>query len=726
MPNPNVGLNPAYAATSRSAAASARPSRSAVTTAAVTSPSRGDATTRVATRSTAAARATTIRRTSQAQKSVTARSTTGAASVVARDDTNQLAQTCATQYTQCMDNYCNVLAATQGRCSCSANLKNYAKTEAALKQATEELRDVAQKIQNIGLSADEISALFTQTEAESAMVNTKDTSQLKNDLDRIRGLVIDVSDGRATAAGNTTGGIDMSGLLDISLSDTSDFGLSTLFGTSSAGTSISNQRGEQLYKTATARCKASVLNNCTAAGVDTTAIRNAYDLEIDKACMQYERSLVQQNNQMVSTIRNANTVLQRARLMVGQQKNSYDARGCVAALDQCMRDDIVCGADYEKCLDPTGRYIVNGDVVVGQAIGNATISDADIDTMLRTKIGDIDDRNHPTGLCAAVMLKCQSQTMPDGKYDKNNPVITEYLARARRQIQSARAARISTYAAECIGDISTCLASNNAWGTLTLGDVAINACQAVITTCRSALGYAADASKDTIKQWLQAALGITFAQDTPATNPPASLSDEEKCLSIPNARISKTGTACVVHLDGQDTTDADTKIQNWARAHNGCAWLTQSSESVLNGRQFPGKTVAMYILRTAYQAALTECTQRGGTLNISPDTYLDNSFIYCEIITTQVGAMTAEKCAQYQTEWPYTTGNSTPGEFYVKATENGTPTKWACRYMPRGFYYVGGDLPGECTPGATYDEQSGICACPDDKFDYSISQCTPK
>ena len=52
--------------------------------------------------------------------------------------------------------------------------------------------------------------------------------------------------------------------------------------------------------------------------------------------------------------------------MVAQQKNAYDLRGCVNALDSCMQDDFVCGNDYENCLDPSGKYIVDGELWLGQ------------------------------------------------------------------------------------------------------------------------------------------------------------------------------------------------------------------------------------------------------------------------------------------------------------------------------------------------------------------------
>ena len=297
----------------------------------------------------------------------TSETTTSSSSSMSIDELAQLTDYCKSQYVACMDNFCNVLDDNQGRCSCSANLDNYAETEAALKQATEALQDVALQIQYIGLSADEVETLFTQTEAELQMQTTTDSSQLKKDLDAIKTLIVDVKNGDTT---NSTGlSFDLSGLLDFTI-DSTGFDLTSFFGGLMGNSnSISNQRGADLFKTASSRCKAAVLNTCAAQGVDTALITNSYDLEIDKACIAYERSLTDANDQMSSTVRNAKSVLQRARLMVAQQKNQYDLRGCVNALDDCMQDDFVCGDDYENCLDPTGKYIVNGEVVVGSLPG---------------------------------------------------------------------------------------------------------------------------------------------------------------------------------------------------------------------------------------------------------------------------------------------------------------------------------------------------------------------
>ena len=300
-------------------------------------------------------------------------STTTAASL---DELAQLTDYCKAQYVACMDNFCNVLDDNQGRCSCSANLSNYADTEAALKQATEDLQEVALQIQYIGLSADEVETLFTQTEAELQMQSTTDNSQLKNDLDKIKDMIIDVKSGSPTTSSGLS--FDLSGLLDFTI-DSTGFDLTSLLGSMGGNNdSISNQRGETLYKTAAARCKAAVLDSCSAQGVDTKIITNAYDLEIDKACIAYERALTDSNDQMSSTVRNAKSVLQRARLLVAQQKNQYDLRGCITELDNCMQDDFVCGDDYENCLDPTGKYIVNGEIVVGSEPGSTSNSYSEI------------------------------------------------------------------------------------------------------------------------------------------------------------------------------------------------------------------------------------------------------------------------------------------------------------------------------------------------------------
>ena len=479
------------------------------------------------------------------------------------DELAQITDFCKAQYTQCMDNFCNVLDDTQGRCSCSKNLKNYEKTEQALQAANEALQDVAQQIQYIGLSADEVTSLFAQTEAELQMSKTNDNSQLKNDLDKIKSLIVDVKSG--TAAVSTDSGIqmDLSGMLNFDLTD-ANLDIFSLFQSDTNTSSINNQRGEQLYKTATARCKTTVLNNCAAQGVDVSIITGAYDLEIDKQCIVYERTLTESNTNMSRTVRNAQNVLQRARLMVAQNKNQYDLRGCVNALDTCMQDDYVCGTDYEYCLDPTGKYIVNGEIVSGSLPGvsggdidseTSTVSDglyatwnynntsnnawgkgnitdyienssndtSNMAVYLKSKIGSIDENGKSSGMCASVLNKCQNFTYSTksgnkNTYDSNNQVIKTYLERTLVQIKSAQDTILADYAEECISDVNTCLSDNNytynrySYNTSNVGTIsnaAVQACLPIINTCKSVTEHTGET--DSVEDWLQDALNVMTA-----------------------------------------------------------------------------------------------------------------------------------------------------------------------------------------------------------------------
>ena len=442
----------------------------------------------------------------------------------------QLTDFCKAQFFACMDGFCDVLDDNQGRCSCSGNITKYAKTEKALKDATEELQDVAMKIQYLALSKDEVISLFTGTEAEIAMQGQTDTTMLRRDLDNIKKLVLDV---KATDTYGTDSlfGLDFASLMDFDMGD--GFDLSTLF----TGGSVSNQRGADLYKTALARCKASVLETCRRQGVDTNIITNTYDLEIDRQCIMYERTLDDANTNMRRTVRNATVVLQKARLVVAQERNKYDARGCVNALDSCMQNDFVCGTDYDGCLDPTGKYIVNGEIVVGSQPGksgdttglfaawnysggnvwtsgdltafinqlsSSTVTGNTTDSLMLTslakKIGWQDSNGKNFGMCMSVLNRCQDLTFKNNKYVFDNSVVKEFLLRTMQLVKARQELVISSHAETCGMDLRTCLIANQAtYGTDpstypgTVPGAAIGACNSILKTCASVTGTADNA-----------------------------------------------------------------------------------------------------------------------------------------------------------------------------------------------------------------------------------------
>lgn len=440
------------------------------------------------------------------------------------EQTASLNKSCQEQYNECMDQFCAVVDSNQKRCSCSANLSKYSGVQDAVTRANDELNAVAQRIRYVGLSADEIRAIMTETEAEAELNDNKDTSETRSMLSKIESLIKDPTT-KVDMTGSSDFGLDLN--LDFSDTGADMFSLDFLNGENE---SISSKRGTALYNAAKKRCK-TILNNCTDVGATSNQITGNYDLAIDKDCIAYEQGLKKMNETLQSNVRSAGLMLQKARLAVLQNKNQYDAKGCISALDSCMTDEMVCGSDYTKCLDPTKRYIdENGKVVFGQDITNITdfmenfnsgvidssklsaASSITIDESscknssnndgsciikyLLTKIGTgatVKDG----GLCRAVLDKCQQYTYNASgeKYNPYNDVVVNYVQRAMVNIKSAQQKIISDYASSCMTDVASCynqqVTQVNSWSSVasvsSIKGVMTGACRNVALTCAYAV-----------------------------------------------------------------------------------------------------------------------------------------------------------------------------------------------------------------------------------------------
>ena len=445
------------------------------------------------------------------------------------EQTASLNKSCQEQYNDCMDQFCAVIDSNQKRCSCSANLSKYTKVEDAVKNANTQLNEVAQRIRYVGLSADEIRAIMSATEAEEALSGTVDTTETRNMLEQIEALIKDPKSSTSYSSDTYTG-LDMD--LDFSSDVTDLFSLDFL---SNNTGSFSNLRGTELYNAAKKRCN-TVLTQCKEVGATSQQITGNYDLAIDKDCIAYEQGLTKMNETLVSNVRSANRMLQKARLAVLQNKNQYDAKGCIGALDACMTDDMVCGDNYVKCLDPTKVYIdENGKVVLGQDITNITefmagynnagINNEFLKSSYGMSINTANCKTKPTdktpvgnngaciagylmrkigtgqkvtdeGLCRAVLDKCQAYTYDkNGNYIAYNDIVVNYVQRALVNIRAAQQQVISDYASSCMLDIATCynqqVTQVNAWSSsASIGsvyNVMRGACRNVALTCAYAV-----------------------------------------------------------------------------------------------------------------------------------------------------------------------------------------------------------------------------------------------
>ena len=439
------------------------------------------------------------------------------------EQTAELNKSCQEQYNECMDQFCSVIDANQKRCSCSSNLSKYTKVEKAVTEANTKLNEVAQAIRYVGLSADEIRAIMTETEAEAALDENKDTSTTRNMLKQIESMIKDpTSNTTGYASDNSSFGLDMD--LTFSSDSVDIFNLDFL-NTSTNTASISNLRGTELYNTARKRCS-TILTQCKDAGATQTQITGNYDLAIDKDCIAYEAGLKKMNETLLSNVKSANLMLQKARLAVLQNKNQYDAKGCVAALESCMKDDMVCGDDYFQCVDPTKAYIdENGEVVLGQDItviqsfmteyNNADIDSTYLNNAYSTTIGanscskdgkcivkyllqkiGTKDKATDEGLCRPVLDKCQYYTYDkDGKYIQYNDIVVNYIQRAMVNIKAAQQKIISEYASSCILDVAACynqqISQVSSWTSAATAESMYNvmrgACRSVALTCGLAI-----------------------------------------------------------------------------------------------------------------------------------------------------------------------------------------------------------------------------------------------
>ncbi|MBQ2017645.1 MAG: hypothetical protein II208_03940 [Alphaproteobacteria bacterium] len=526
------------------------------------------------------------------------------------EQTAELNKSCQEQYNDCMDQFCAVIDANQGRCSCSSNLTKYTKVEEAVKDANNKLNEVAQRIRYVGLSADEIRAILTETEAEEALAGTKDTSANRNMLEQIEDLIRDPVS--SSSAYNSVGdfGLDMD--LNFSAGEADLFNLDFLDSGSTG--SFSNLRGGELYRAAKKRCNA-VLNQCKDAGSTTSQITGNYDLAIDKDCIAYEKGLKKMNETLISNVGSANRMLQKARLAVLQNKNMYDAKGCIGALETCMKDEMVCGENYFKCVDPTKKYIdENGQVVLGQRTANIidymqNYNNASIDRdFLQTAYKDLEvsDDNcklganrgnaggcvanyllqkvgtkqnvTDEGLCRAVLDKCQAYTYDaSGNYDSYNDVVVNYVQRAMVNIRAAQSKIIADYASKCIVDVADCynqqVTQVNSWSTSanvgSIRKVLAGACRNVALTCAYAV-FKDDANScpigSTGAQTCITSISEMFYQSllcpenstyqaTPANSGEIGtthVNDHCKC----NAGYDVWGTSCLVACASDETRDS--------------------------------------------------------------------------------------------------------------------------------------------------------------------------
>lgn len=262
--------------------------------------------------------------------------------------------TCREAYATCMDQFCANANDTYRRCFCSSRFTDFRQTEAALDEAkTMLLQFNDNNLNAVNLTAEEVNAMYTATAGEQA---------IKNDTSGAAAMLAEIGDllsGKKKATPTTTSSSSL-GILDLDFSTDlgdiwGDSGGSSIF-SSNNSIDMSTLEGQELYSTANKQCLQLINDSCENDAVLNMA-RSAYNIMITQDCNTYEKKLNSQKEQVASTVRTAEKYLREARLEEYRAHNSADVNECLDKVKSAMTADTACGANYKRCLDPSGIYI---------------------------------------------------------------------------------------------------------------------------------------------------------------------------------------------------------------------------------------------------------------------------------------------------------------------------------------------------------------------------------
>ena len=260
---------------------------------------------------------------------------------------------CRDAYNTCMDQLCAIADESVGRCYCSSRYDELNDTKSGIEEALEMLQNFENNnLMSVTLSAGEAGAMYQATAGEAAVgTDTSAAAQMLADIS-------DLLSGKKKAVTNTNSlslGI-MDGLFSTNFSIDWDAPqeANSLFSTSSS-TDFSRLTGQKLYNSASESCLAVLPDSCT--GSVLNLVRSSYNVLITQSCTAYEKTVNSGRTKVEAAVRNMEKALREARLEEYQAHNSADVNECMTKVKAAITDDVVCGENYKKCLDNTGRYV---------------------------------------------------------------------------------------------------------------------------------------------------------------------------------------------------------------------------------------------------------------------------------------------------------------------------------------------------------------------------------
>ncbi len=353
---------------------------------------------------------------------------------------------CRDAYATCMDQFCANANATYRRCFCSDRFLKFKDVSDNLNTALSMLSDFKWNNLNVvNKTAAEVTAMYTATAGEEAMAI--DTSESQRKLDEIG----EILSGNKSSSNSTS----LSSLGIIDFGDFSDIGdIWNDKGTSSSIFSrrkvedISGLEGAALYQRASSQCASVTRNNCQS-DVMFNLASSAYSILVTQDCNVFEKDINIKKEQVTQSIRDAEKALRNARLDEYRARNSDDVNECLAKVEESIMQ--ICGSGYEKCLDPTGKYInrQTGEPKYDELFNIRSIAPNLVDS------GDILTANAAWN-SELDSYKIYAETALNNCVDLSDVVWREFKRMALIKIAQAQDDKVQQAKDECISVIKDC------------------------------------------------------------------------------------------------------------------------------------------------------------------------------------------------------------------------------------------------------------------------------
>lgn len=313
---------------------------------------------------TAARTATKSRNATPIARSGARTSSARAARTVSRAATNESPvlntnyTRCREIYYECMDEFCANKDANLRRCACSSRATEFENTKKNLSKFEDKMLEFNQRLLLVNLDAEDVDAINQSTAGEDAFYATKDKTKSKQALDDIAKKL------------NTTFGDDGSGtsLAPISLSLNIDSAFDTV--DSFMGSDTTTKSGTALYNAAIPICRETAMEVCTEDELSLAI--GGYLMLMEQDCNTVQKAYQAQADAARTKVFESGALLDMSRLDAYQTRNSDDILTCKRKMMEMLTNTTVCGANMEKCLDMTGKYI---DPTTGTAFLTENLAD---------------------------------------------------------------------------------------------------------------------------------------------------------------------------------------------------------------------------------------------------------------------------------------------------------------------------------------------------------------